>query len=80
MLFCPLPGQVGHFKRWLTNYFVDHVGIFHMYAEMGNDERKEMQLKLQDSRNPSGFIAMPNVGGTSQNLTAGNHAVITQKF
>jgi len=51
-----------------------------MYAEMGNDERKEMQLKLQDSRNPSGFIAMPNVGGTSQNLTAGTHAVITQKF
>jgi len=51
-----------------------------MYAEMGNDERTEMQLKFKDSRNPSVFITTPKVGGTGLNLTAGNHAVITQKF
>jgi len=51
-----------------------------MYAEMGNDEHTEMRLKFQDSRNPSVFITTPKVGGTGLNLTAANHAVITQKF
>jgi len=80
VLFCPLPGQVCHLKWWLTKYFADNVDIFHIYAEMGNDERTEMQLKFQDSRNPSVFITTPKVGGTGLNLTAANHAVITQKF
>jgi len=44
MLFCHLPGQVHHLKYWLTMYFADEVDIFHMYAEMGNDEGTEMQL------------------------------------
>jgi hypothetical protein len=51
-----------------------------MYAEMGNDERTEMQLKFQDSRNPSVFVTTPKVGWTGLYLTAANHAVITQKF
>jgi SNF2 family DNA or RNA helicase len=51
-----------------------------MYAEMGNDEHTEMQLNLEDSRNPSLFIITPKVGVTSLNLTAANHIVITQKF
>jgi len=51
-----------------------------MYAGMGNDERTEMQLKCQDSRYPSVFITTPKVGGTGLNLTAANHAVITEKF
>jgi len=51
-----------------------------MFAEMGNDERTEMQLKFQDSPNPSVFVTTPKVGGTGLNLTAANHAVITQKF
>jgi SNF2 family DNA or RNA helicase len=51
-----------------------------MYAKMGNDESTEMQLKFQDSRNPSVIITTPKVGGTGLNLTAANHAVITQKF
>jgi len=80
VLFCPLHGQVRHLKWWLTKYFADHLDIFQMYAEMGDDERTEMQLRFQDSRNPSVFITMPRVGGTSLNLTAANHAVITQKF
>jgi len=80
VLFCPLPGQVCHLKWWLTKFFGDNVDIFHMYAEMGNDERTEMQLKFQDSRNPSVFIPTPKVGGTGLNLTAANHAVISQKF
>jgi hypothetical protein len=67
-------------KWWLTKFFADNVDIFHTYAEMGNDERTEMQLKFQDSRNPSVFIPTPKVGGTGLNLTAANHAVITQKF
>jgi len=80
VLFCPLPGQVRHLEWWLTKYFADHVDIFHMYAEMGNDERTEMQLRFQDSRNPSVFGTTPKVGGTGLNLTPANHAVITQKF
>ena len=48
MLFCSLPGQVHHLNRWLTEYFVGHVDIFHMYAELENDEHTEMQLNFQD--------------------------------
>ena len=51
-----------------------------MYAEMGNNERTEMQLKFQDSPNPYVFITTPKVGGTGLNHTAANHAVITQMF
>jgi hypothetical protein len=50
-----------------------------MYAEMGNDPRTAMQLKFQESPNPSVFVTIPKVGGTGLNLTAANHAVITQK-
>ena len=80
VLFCPLPGQVRHLKWWLTKYFAYHVDIFYMYAEIGNDERTEIQLKVQDSPYPSEFVTTPTVGGTGLNLTASNHAVITQKF
>ena len=80
MLFCPLPGQFRHLKWWLTKFFADHLDIFYIYAEMGNNERTEMQLKFQDSLNPSVFVTTPKVGGTGLNLTAANHAVITQKF
>ena len=80
VLFCPLPGQVHHLKWWLTKYFAHHWDTFYMYAEMGNDERTEMQLKFQDSPNPSVFVTTPKVGGTGLNLTAANHAVISQKF
>jgi SNF2 family DNA or RNA helicase len=80
VLFSRFPGQVRHLKWLLTKFFTDNVDIFHMYAEMGNDERTEMQLKSQDSRNPSVFITTPKLGGTGLNLTAANHAVITQKF
>jgi len=51
-----------------------------MYAEMGNDERTEMQLRFQDSRDPCVFIMTPEVDATGLNLTAANHAVITQKL
>jgi hypothetical protein len=51
-----------------------------MYAEMGNDEHTEMQLKFQDSPNSSVFVTTPKVDGMGLNLTAANHAVITQKF
>jgi hypothetical protein len=79
--FCPLPATtVRHLKWWLMMYFVDNVDIFPMYAEMGNDEQREMQLKFQDSRNPSLFPTTPKVGWTGLNLVAANHAVITQKF
>jgi len=80
MLFCPLPGRVRYLKWWLTQIFADHLDIFYMYAEMGNNVRTEMQLKLQESPNPTVFITTPKVGGTGQNLTAANHPVITQKF
>jgi hypothetical protein len=60
--------------------FTDNLDIFYMFAEMGNHERTEMQLKFQDSPNPSVFVTIPKVGGTGLNLTAANHAVITQTF
>jgi hypothetical protein len=67
-------------KWWLTKFFAENVDIFHMYAEMGNDKRAEMQLKIQNSRNPSVFITTPKEGRTRSSLTAANDAVITQKF
>jgi hypothetical protein len=54
--------------------------ISYMFAEMGNDESTEMQPKFQDSPNPSMFVTTPKVGGTGLNITAANHAVITQMF
>jgi hypothetical protein len=80
MLFCPLPGQVRHLKWWLTKFLADNVYIFHMYAEMGNDEHTEMQVKFQYSSNPSVLITTPKVGGTSLYLPTANHAVMTVKF
>ena len=80
VLFCPLPGQVRHLKGWLTKLFQDHLDLFYMYTEMGNDEYTEMQLKFQHLPNPSVFVTTPKVGGTSLNLTAANHVGITQKF
>jgi len=58
----------------------DNLDIFYLFAEMGNNEQTEMQLKFQHSPNPSVFVTTPKVGGTGLNLTAANHAVITQKF
>jgi hypothetical protein len=80
VLFCPLPGQVRHLQWWIQQYFGDYVDIFWMYTEMDSQERTNMQLRFQDSRNPSVFITTPKVSGTGLNLTAANHAVITQKF
>jgi len=42
VLFCPPPGQVRHLKWWLSKRFADHLDIFYMYAEMGNDEHTEL--------------------------------------
>jgi len=61
-------------------FFADNVDIFHMYAELGNDECTEMQLKFQDSQTPSVFITTTKVGGTGLNLTDENHTLIIQKF
>jgi hypothetical protein len=80
VLFCPLPGEVLHLKWWLTKFFAVDLDIFYMYSEMGHDDHTEMQLKFQDSPNPSVFVTTPKVGGTGLNLTASNHAVLTQKF
>jgi hypothetical protein len=80
VLICPLPGQVCDLKWLLAKFFTDNMNIFYMFAEMGNDELTEMQLKFQDSPNPSVFVTTPKVGGTGLNLTAANQAVITQKF
>jgi len=77
VLICPLPGQLRHLKWWLTKFFVDNVDMFHMYAEMGNDERTEMQLKFQVSRNLTVFITTHKVGGIGLNFTTANHAGIT---
>jgi len=80
VLFSLLPGEVRYLQWWLTKFFADHLDIFYMYAEMGNDERTEIQLKFQDTVNPSVFITTPKVSGTGLNLTAANHALITRQF
>jgi len=80
VLLCPLSAQVHHFKWWLAKFFADHLDIYYMYSEMGNDEHTEMQLKFQDSPNPSVFVTTHKVGGTGCNLAAANHAVITWKL
>jgi hypothetical protein len=49
-------------------------------VERGNDEPTEMQLKFQESPNPSVVITASNVGGIGHNLTAANRAVTTQKL
>jgi SNF2 family DNA or RNA helicase len=64
-------------KWWLIQFFSDDLDIFYMYAEMGNNERTEIQLKFQDQSNPSVFVTTTKVGGTGLKLTAANHAVIT---
>jgi SNF2 family DNA or RNA helicase len=51
-----------------------------MCVEMGNNEQTEMQLNFQDSPKLSVFVTTPKVRGTGLNLTAANHALITQKF
>ena len=61
-------------------YFVDHVGMFHQYAEIDNDEYTEMQVKVQDLRNVSELKTTPEVDGTGLNLTAATHAAMTQRF
>jgi len=58
----------------------EHQGIFNMYAEMGNNEHTEMQLKFQDSPNPSLGANTHEVGGRGLNLTVPNHAVLTPMF
>jgi hypothetical protein len=60
--------------------FAVHLDIIYMYAEVGHNERTEMQLKFQDLPNPSVFITTLKVGGMGLNLTAANHAVITLNF
>jgi len=79
VLLCPLPGQVDYFKWWLMKYFADHMDIFHMYAEMGNNEHTEILHKFQDSQNPTVFVTTATVGGIGLNLTVAMHAVMTQK-
>jgi hypothetical protein len=51
-----------------------------MYVDMGNNERTQMQLKFQDSPNPSVIITTPKVGGTGLNLITTNHWVTTLKL
>jgi hypothetical protein len=77
VLFCPQPGQVCHLKWWLPKFFADNLDIFYMYVEMGKEKRTEMQLKFQDSTNPSVFVTTLKVGGTGLNLTAANHVLRT---
>jgi hypothetical protein len=79
VLFCPLPGEFRHLNWWLPKYCADHVDTFHVYAEMGNEERTEMQLKFQDSGNPCVFVTTPKVEWTGLNLAAAIHMVITDR-
>jgi hypothetical protein len=54
--------------------------IFYIDAEMGNDERTEMQLTFQDVPNSSVFVTTPKVGRKGHELIAANHVGITDMF
>jgi len=79
VLFCPLPDQVRDLKWWLTK-FLRIIRIFStcmrkwatMSAQKCCSNSKIPQIPV--------FITTPKVGGTGLNLTAANHAVITEKF
>jgi hypothetical protein len=60
--------------------FADHVDNFYLDSEMGNDEHTEMQLKFNHSPNHSVLETTAQVGGAGLNLTAANHAQITEQF
>jgi hypothetical protein len=47
--FCLPLCQVRHLNVLLIMCFADHLNIFYIKAEIGNDECTEMQLKIQDS-------------------------------
>jgi len=79
-LFCPCPGYASHWKRQLTMYFADHVDIFHMNKEIGNNEHTDMRLQFQVLDNPSGFVTTPKLGGTGPNLTTANYVVVARMF
>jgi hypothetical protein len=68
VLFCPVSSQVHHLKWWLTKLFVDHLDIFYMFAEMGNDVPTEMQLKFLESSNPSVFVQSRTLGEEAAGL------------
>jgi hypothetical protein len=55
------------------------VDTFHVYAEMGNEELTEMQLRFQVSGNPCEFVTTPKVEWTGLNLAAAIHMVITDR-
>jgi hypothetical protein len=59
VLFCPLPSQVRHLKGWLKKCCGDHFDMFYVYGEMGNDKCTDIQVKVQDFQNPSGFVTTP---------------------
>jgi hypothetical protein len=80
MPFCALPGNVHHLKWWVTKLFADNVDIFHMYAEMVNNECTEMQHNFLVSQNTSVLIITSGLGRTGLNLAAANYAVITPKL
>jgi len=62
------------------SFFGDNVDIFHIYTKWAMMNHTEMQLKFQDSWNPSVFITAPKVGGTGLNLQLQNHAAMTETF
>jgi hypothetical protein len=80
MQFSPLAGQVCHLKWLLAMCLHDHLDIFVMYSEVGNDVQTEMQLNLQDSPHPCVLVTTPKADAIGLSLTAAKYAVITQKF
>jgi len=77
VLFCTFRSQIWHLLWWLTNHLTEYVDIIQMNTEMGNDECTEMQIKSQDSLNPSVFNTTPYVEGRGLNPKAPNNIVGT---
>jgi len=71
-IFHVLSNEVHHSKWQLTKYFTYNVEIFHLYAEMGNNDHPAMHLRFLDALNLSQFVTAPNHSQTGRDIQYGN--------
>jgi hypothetical protein len=74
------PSQICHLHWWLTNTFLNHMDIFHVYTDVRINKLTEMQPWFQNSWRCTLFEATFPVGRTGSNLPHFNHAEQTQMF
>jgi len=79
-LYDDSPAKITYQKRRLTKYILDYLDVFPKFTEMDINKYTAIQLRFQNSPNPSVLVTTPKVAGHGLNFTAVNDAVIIQKF